>query len=253
MNDNLIDHLQQIAHLFLKLKDQWRSRAFSNVAGQIRVYGKKITVKNGKVEDDIPGVGSAINDVIVQFLTTGTSVKMKKLREKLPDEVLERFDSKVCKRKVNELLEPLTKAGVDWGYAGSMRRGQKTVRDVDVVVVIENGNERDLVYKILEKANLKPDVRNGKEKIGVSIPIKNQGRSFTLDLNFTVPEYRGAYYLYFTGPKALNITMRGEAKNMGLRLNQNGLFKGSKNIACKTEEEIFKALGREYVEPELRA
>ena len=253
-NEAIADHLQQISHLFLKNKDQWRSRAFSKVAGELRIRQVPIEIVNGKIVDQIPGVGDAIRDVIIQFVDTGDSEKMKKLRKLLPNEVVERFDAKTCKRKVNELLKPLSDAGVDWGYAGSMRRGQKTVRDVDVIVCLnDEEKERELVAKVLADAGLEADVRNGQEKIGVSVPVRSQGRSFTLDLNFTVPESRGAYYLYFTGPKAFCIQQRAMAKARGLLLNQRGLFKGKKKLAGATEQEMFEALGLKYLEPEERA
>lgn len=253
INNALADHLQLISHLFAKNKDQWRSRAFSKVAGEVRVFNKKVEIKDGKVIQKIPGVGEAINDVIVEFLTVGTSRKLVKLQKLLPNEVVEKFDAKTAKLKVGKLLKPLTTAKIDWGYAGSMRRGLKTVKDVDVIVCLKNEGEREFIKKVLSDAGLAADVRNGEEKVGVSIPVKSQGRSITLDLNFTNPESRGAHYLYFTGPKAFNIAQRGYAKKKGLLLNQKGLFKGKKMIAGKTEEEIFKSLGQKFVKPEERA
>jgi len=248
------DHLKQIAHLFLKDKEQYRSRAFSKVAGELEAYHKVIEIEDGKLVTTISGVGKAIKDVIEEYVAGGTSRKFEKLKEKLPNEVLERFDAKTCKVKVNKLLKPLTEAGVDWGYAGSMRRGSPTVKDVDVIVCLQDEEaERALVAQVIEQAGLSADVRAGHEKVGVSIPIKGQGRSFTLDLNFTYPESRGAMYLYFTGPKAFNINMRAEAKARKMRLNQNGLFKGSKKIAGETEEEMFEAMGWDYLGPGDRA
>lgn len=37
-----------------------------------------------------------------------------------------------------------------------------------------------------------------------------------------------------------------------MKLNEYGLYKNGKRIASKTEKEIFKALGLEYIQPELR-
>ena len=253
-NQQITEHLKQIAFLFLKAKDQWRSRAFSKVAGELQVRRVPLKFAKGKLQDNVPGVGKAIRDVIEQFYATGDSEKLKKLRVKLPNEVFERFDAKTCKRKVTQLLKPLTEAGVDWGFAGSVRRGNPTVKDVDVVVCLHNEEkERALVAGVLKNEGLTADVRNGQEKVGVSIPIKSQGRSFTLDLNFTKPESRGSMYLYFTGPKAFNIAQRAHAKKNGLRLNQHGLYKGKKQIAGATEEEMFEALNWEYTVPEERA
>jgi DNA polymerase (family 10) len=58
--------------------------------------------------------------------------------------------------------------------------------------------------------------------------------------------------LYFTGSKEHNTELRGIAKDKGLKLNEYGLYKGEKLIKCKTEEEIFEALGLKYIPPEMR-
>ena len=254
-NEDIATHLQQISHLFTKTKqpgDQYRSQAFSRAASEVRGYQTSILNSDGILAIKIPGVGEAIRDVINEFAKDGTSTKMEKLKKLVPNEVIERFQAKVCKRKVNEILAPLTKLGIDWGYAGSMRRGMDTVRDVDVIVCTDKRSDHDVVMAAIKKAGLKPDVRDGEQKIGVSVPIASQGRSFTLDLNFCTPETRGSYYLYFTGSKDLNIRMRSEAKKNGLLLNQHGLWRGEFCIASKTEEEIFEAMQWNYIPPEKR-
>jgi DNA polymerase (family 10) len=97
------------------------------------------------------------------------------------------------------------------------------------------------------------------------------------DLRVVPPESFGAALNYFTGSKEHNIALRELAMKKGYKLNEYGLFKvaerrGSKRettphqnlrfgtgqarkevmIAGKTEGEIYKALGLEYIEPELR-
>ncbi|MEE9289292.1 MAG: DNA polymerase/3'-5' exonuclease PolX, partial [Bacteroidota bacterium] len=59
---------------------------------------------------------------------------------------------------------------------------------------------------------------------------------------------------YFTGSKQHNIRMRSIAKDMDIKMNEYGLFKGKaeKFISCSDEEEIFETLGLVYVPPELR-
>ncbi|MEK7566498.1 MAG: PHP domain-containing protein, partial [Patescibacteria group bacterium] len=42
------------------------------------------------------------------------------------------------------------------------------------------------------------------------------------------------------------------AMKKGFNLNEYGLFKGKKTITGKTEEEIYKKLGLDYIEPEMR-
>jgi DNA polymerase (family 10) len=58
--------------------------------------------------------------------------------------------------------------------------------------------------------------------------------------------------LYFTGSKEHNTALRGIAKDKGLKLNEYGLFRGEKLIPCQDEADIYKALGMEYIPPELR-
>lgn len=254
--EQITEHLQQIAYLFLKAKDPWRSRAFSNAAGMLRMRQGELTFENGKFMDEIAGVGSAIKDVIEQYNATGDSEKMKKLRKLLPNEVVERFNAKTAKQKVTKLLKELDEHGpIKWQFAGSLRRGLKTVKDVDVIVTLNQKKEKSqkqIIRSLIEHAGLKVDVRDGNTKWGISIPVVSAGRSITLDLNFCYPENEGAYLLYFTGSKALNIDMRGLAKRRGMLLNDKGLFKGKKCIASKTEVEIFEALGMDYIEPEKR-
>jgi DNA polymerase (family 10) len=58
--------------------------------------------------------------------------------------------------------------------------------------------------------------------------------------------------IYFTGSKEHNTILRGIAKDKGLKLNEYGLYRGEKLIECKDEAQIYKALGMEYIPPELR-
>lgn len=60
--------------------------------------------------------------------------------------------------------------------------------------------------------------------------------------------------LYFTGSGDLNKKMRQIAKNKGYKLSEYGLFKLSdkKKINTSSEEEIFKLLDMEYIEPKFR-
>lgn len=251
-NEALADHLQRISYLFTKAKEPWKSKAFNKVANEIRVTRKPVAMKDGKYVDTIPGVGKAIKDVIEQFAATGDSEKMKKLVALLPEEDVVRFSTSVAKRKVTQLLGDL---GIEWYFAGSARRGLKTVKDIDVIVVDdEEGAARMAIADRLYEEALTADVRNGQEKIGVSLPIKSAVKSLTLDLNFCKEETLGAMLLYFTGPKSFNIQMRADVKAKGMRLNQNGLFDDNGNvIAARTEEAIFQALGMRYINPKDRA
>src|SRR5207245_6421977 len=57
---------------------------------------------------------------------------------------------------------------------------------------------------------------------------------------------------YFTGSKAHNVELRQLAQGKDLKLNEYGLFRGTRRVAGKTEEEIYAKLGLDWIPPELR-
>ena len=68
-----------------------------------------------------------------------------------------------------------------------------------------------------------------------------------------VPEASfGAALCYFTGSKAHNLALRRIALGRGLKLNEYGLFRGRRRLAGATEEELYEALGLDWIPPELR-
>jgi DNA polymerase (family X) len=68
-----------------------------------------------------------------------------------------------------------------------------------------------------------------------------------------VPEQSlGAALVYFTGSKDHCIALREIAIKKELKLNEYGLYIGNRSIAGKTEQEIYHALGLEFIEPEMR-
>jgi DNA polymerase (family 10) len=72
------------------------------------------------------------------------------------------------------------------------------------------------------------------------------------DLRVVAAESFGAALCYFTGSKAHNVALRRIAQDMDLKLNEYGLFRGERSIAGRTEEEVYEALGLDYIPPELR-
>lgn len=108
---------------------------------------------------------------------------------------------------------------------GSIRRKAKIVHDIDLLVIDEK------MHGTLSKTEYK------------GIPMQ---------LYFVKPECEGAGLLFLTGPANFNISLRRAAKIQGLKLNRYGLWKGDVCIASKTEEDIFKAIGMDYIAPEDR-
>ena len=131
--------------------------------------------------------------------------------------------------------------------AGSYRRGAKTVGDVDILVA------GSISSKVLQAAILSvfPDLKllgSGETKISFVLFPQN----LQVDVRLVPLKNYGAALLYFTGSKDFNVNMRRKAIAQGCLLNEYGLMKAGRVVASKTEEEIFKALGMEYVRPDNR-
>jgi len=131
--------------------------------------------------------------------------------------------------------------------AGSLRRGKETVGDIDILV----GDDEPA--RIMEAFVSYPEV----EEILMKGPTKSSVRlrgGLQVDIRAVNTNSYGAALQYFTGSKEHNVAMRGIGVDMGLKLNEYGLFKrdSGKMVAGATEEEVYKVLGFPYIEPELR-
>ena len=128
---------------------------------------------------------------------------------------------------------------------GSVRRGNETSGDLDILA---SGADTTLVEAFTAFTLVERVLANGGTKASVLL----RG-GFQADLRIVASHQRGAALQYFTGSKAHNIALRDRALERGWKLNEYGLFDPEdRSIAGETEEAIYKALGLEYIEPELR-
>jgi len=132
--------------------------------------------------------------------------------------------------------------------AGSVRRRKETIGDVDILVTLKNKTDAEKVIDFFVKL---PGVVKiwGKGPTKASIRLKE---GFDVDLRVLPESQFGSALQYFTGSKEHNIILRKIAMDKDLKLNEYGLFRGSKMIAGRTEKEVYEALGMSYIEPELR-
>ncbi|HIE21782.1 MAG TPA: PHP domain-containing protein, partial [Acidimicrobiia bacterium] len=73
-----------------------------------------------------------------------------------------------------------------------------------------------------------------------------------VDVRTVHPDQVGSALLYFTGSKVHNIQLRQRAIDRGWLLSEYGLFEGEKVVASKTEKEIYRDLGLDFIPPPLR-
>lgn len=129
--------------------------------------------------------------------------------------------------------------------AGSFRRMKETVGDADFLAVSAKPKQvMDFFVAMPEVARV---YAHGETKSMVR--FKN---GMDADLRVVPKESLGAALNYFTGSKDHNVTLRQIAIKKGYKLNEYGLFKGSKKIAGRAEEDLYKDLGLSYIAPELR-
>ncbi|MAG15434.1 DNA polymerase III [Candidatus Woesearchaeota archaeon] len=128
---------------------------------------------------------------------------------------------------------------------GSIRRRKETIGDIDILA---SSAKPDKVMSFFTKLpGVKRVLAKGSTK--ASVLLKND---LQIDLRVVESSSYGAALQYFTGSKEHNIAVRELAIRKKLKINEYGVYKGKKKIAGKTEKEVYKKLGMDYVEPELR-
>ena len=131
--------------------------------------------------------------------------------------------------------------------AGSYRRRRETIGDLDIVVTSEGKSSAPVMDRFVAYG----DVANVISKGDTRATVKLRG-GLQVDLRAVEPDAYGAALLYFTGSKAHNIDLRKIAQEKSYKLNEYGLFKGTRRAAGKTEEEVYAKLGLDWIPPELR-
>lgn len=142
--------------------------------------------------------------------------------------------------------------------AGSYRRRMETVGDIDILVAsakAETVMQRFESYPEVERVLAAGTTRG-------TVILRS---GLQVDLRILPRRSYGAALHYFTGSKAHNIAVRTLGVERGLRISEYGIFRVAKEkraeevgveegerIGGAKEEEVFKAVGMDWVPPELR-
>ncbi|GCE04496.1 DNA polymerase/3'-5' exonuclease PolX [Dictyobacter aurantiacus] len=139
--------------------------------------------------------------------------------------------------------------------AGSLRRRRETVKDIDMVLSVDDQAASDVRRAIMDFFTSQPSVKaiTGKGETKSSVVLSS---GIAMDLRL-VNDSQFPYTLHhFTGSREHHIPLRRRALSMGMTINDYGLFKvenGNETLVpCKDETDIYHALKMDYVEPELR-
>lgn len=130
--------------------------------------------------------------------------------------------------------------------AGSIRRRQATIGDIDILVASDEPRE---VLKSFTSLPLVKEVLAVGPTRGSILTLGN----LQVDIRAIRPDSYGAALMYFTGSKEHNIALRELAQRRSWKLSEYGLFDESDQlIAGRTEAEVYAALGLQWIPPELR-
>lgn len=149
-----------------------------------------------------------------------------------------------------EVMEYLRKApGIGRiAPAGSLRRMKETIGDIDILAEGKRAAEIIRFLTLFPKVSRVTSVGETKGSIVIAGPSGDR----QVDLRLVDGSEFGAALQYFTGSKDHNIKLRGMAKDRGQKISEYGVFRGTKKIAGRDEEEVYAALGLPWIPPELR-
>jgi DNA polymerase (family 10) len=143
-------------------------------------------------------------------------------------------------------------------HAGSLRRRLETVGDLDFLVATRD--PQPVADWFVKLPVVKEVTAHGETKASVRLHSGIQA-----DLRLVPPEQFVFALHHFTGSKDHNVQMRGRALQRGLSMSEWGLVPAEgegtakqkaedrgRKTEIKTEEQLFRALGLNFIPPELR-
>ena len=131
--------------------------------------------------------------------------------------------------------------------AGSLRRWEETIGDLDLIAISDNPSETGPALAAL--SSVRETLVQGDAKTSVVVDPGIQ-----IDLRVGDPDGMGAMLQYFTGSQQHNIRLRDYANRQGLSLNEYGITVIESGVTEKfaDEESFYGRLGLPWIPPELR-
>jgi len=298
VNEGLVKYLRTVASYYELVRPSsyiFKAKAYNNAATTVEALDTILVTESDAIT--IRGIGPSISKEIEEYSRRGTTEKLESLRAQAPYKeyidlftgvygigviTAKKFYDKGCRtiddlhdhvttksqriglkyyKTINERIphneikefnvqvqEILAKYELNGIITGSFRRGCETSGDIDLMVV---HSSIDFIIKIL--APLLAETLSMKN---LFMGITSTGRRIDIRV-FKESEYPYAL-LHYTGSREFNIKMRNHAKQMGMLLNEYGLFDSKSNrvkihmYKGSPELGIFEALDFEWTPPEKR-
>jgi DNA polymerase (family X) len=131
--------------------------------------------------------------------------------------------------------------------AGSARRWAETCKDIDLIAT---ATDPTALAVALTEHPLVASAGSAGES-GTKVVTHN---GISVDLRIVAPDAYGNLLQHFTGSARHNIQLRERAVGMGLSVSEHGIVEveTEKVERFATEEEVYRRIGLDYIEPELR-
>ncbi|MBI4592375.1 DNA polymerase/3'-5' exonuclease PolX [Candidatus Uhrbacteria bacterium] len=182
----------------------------------------------------LPGMGKKSQDKIlrgIEYLKGDTGRRI--IHDVLP----------FARAVIDKLKTVLGTTHID--IAGSLRRRKETIGDIDLITTTSKPKEFIRAFKALREID--EILEEGPSKLMVRYVNGLQG-----DLLILRPDEYGTALVHFTGSREHNILLRERAVKKGMKLSEYGLFKGKIRVTSRTEEQVYRHLGLQFVPPEIR-
>ncbi|KGX93421.1 hypothetical protein N781_10230 [Pontibacillus halophilus JSM 076056 = DSM 19796] len=197
----------------------------------------KTALEEGKVEQ-LSGFGKKSAEKILQALEDAGSRP-----ERLPIAVMLPLAEKI--EGYLDTVDTIKR----YSRAGSLRRMQETIKDLDFIISTKSPEEvRDELLKI---DNIKETVASGETKVSV---VLAEGYDIGVDFRLVQPHEFATTLHHFTGSKDHNVAMRQLAKAQGEKISEYGVedVETGEIKTFETEEAFFNHFGLNFIPPELR-
>ena len=268
----------------------YRARAFGRAAESLLALTAPLSdlIAQDRLRD-IPGVGTAIADIIRRLHATGTHPALDAMRKEVPEGVLDMLTipglrpdkvARIYKELGIASIEELERAATEdrlkrvKGLGPALqrkilqglelrRRGHGR-RHLHRAAALLKAAEQNLRASHLGLKRITPagNFRRGCELVedltlvaeaaALKGPPEVLQASTELSVHLTGSRSYGVALLHATGSASHIEALRALAETKGLSLNQDGLRRRSKIVASKAEADIYAALGLPFIEPELR-
>ncbi|HZA25520.1 MAG TPA: helix-hairpin-helix domain-containing protein, partial [Dehalococcoidia bacterium] len=193
-------------------------------------------IRAGKVAG-LPGLGGKTADNILHHIE---SMRIKDQRTPIGEAL------SIAERVVSVLREKCPHIGQLYP-AGSLRRWEETIGDIDLVGTSPHPEE--VSQALVSLPEVQEVLGHGTKKTSVVVKPGMQ-----IDLRMGDDESFGALLQYFTGNRQHNIRLRDYANRMGLSLNEYGItdIASGKMEVFPDEASFYARLDLPYIPPEIR-